>query len=824
MIQATLDRYMQDEGVARYRSAVTSAKERAEEASTRYGQRLLSGSILPLTEAVGTWVKECKEKGRGPKHAAYRHLLQLKPEVAAFVTARGVLDSIGLSKPYARAAVFIGSLVEDEVRFAWLQKNHAGLFKKLDRQLSHCMSYDHKRTTIVYAMNKLGLSETPKAGRKTAKQKAAEEAFKPWPEKTHATVGMVLIDLMVRSTQLVEVVLVKQGGNKTAYVLQATEKTTEWIRGFNEYAEVLDPVWLPMVEPPTDWVGPFAGGYTGEGLPTLPLVKRSPKAYLRGALSQAPMPDVYAAVNALQKTPWKINHRVFGVMEHLWDLGRSVGGLPPSDDEALPAKPDDIETNEEARKLWRNKAARVHTANAALRSVRLQARKLLNLAKKFSNVPAFYFPYQLDFRGRVYTVPTFLTPQGSDLARGLLLFSEGATMLHNDDAFWLAVYGANLFGKDKITFEERVAWVQENEASILAVGKDPLACQWWQEADEPWQFLAWCIEWTGWKTAGPGFKTHLPVCLDGTNNGLQILSMLTRDELAAAATNVLPNPTPADIYGEVAKRVVDIMKQETDPALKPFADYWLAFGINRKTTKRPVMVLPYGGTFHSCRDYVRDWYEETAKARGEALPEFKIVSGRVQYLSTRIWEGIEFCVGRPRLAMGWLQSCADILTKNGLPIEWTAPSGFPVLQAYKDTRSYTVETTLGDRIRTEIVLKEETNDLSKARQRNGISPNYVHSCDGAALVRTVATCLKSGIQNFCMIHDSYGTHAPRVHEMAAALRLSFLEIFRHDQLSILRDQLQARLTAAGVTEELPPVPEFGSLDIERLPESEFFFA
>jgi DNA-directed RNA polymerase len=823
MIQATLDRYMQDEGVARYRNTVTSAKEREEEASTRYGQTLLSGAVMPFADAVSGWLKAAKEKGRGAKHAAYRYLNQLKPEIAAFVAARGVLDSIGLTKPYARASVFVGSLIEDEVRFAWLQKNHGPLMRRLERQLSHCMSYDHKRTVIVHAMNKLGLSEGRGTKRLSKKQKEAAEVFQPWPEKTRATTGMVLIDLMATSTQLVEVVKITEDG-RTPYVLRATEKTCAWICSFNEHAEILDPVWLPMVEPPADWVGPYGGGYSSEGLPVLPLVKRSPRAYLEG-LSGIDMPEVYASINALQKTSWQINRRVLGVMEHLWKLGRATGGLPQSDDAPIPAKPQDIETNEASRKEWKHRAARVHADNAALRSNRLQAVKLMNLAKKFQNTSKFYFPYQLDFRGRVYTVPTFLTPQGSDLARSLLLFGEGVAMLHDDDAYWLAVYGANLFGKDKITFEERVAWVKENEASILAVGKDPLGCQWWTEADEAWQFLAWCIEWTGWRTQGPGFKTHLPVCLDGTNNGLQILSMLTRDEVAALATNVLPNPTPADIYGEVARRVVQLMQAEELPEKKPFADYWLAFGINRKTTKRPVMVLPYGGTFHSCRDYVRQWYEETAKARGEDLPtDFSILGGRIQYLATKIWEGIEFCVGRPRQAMTWFQSCADVYTKAGLPIQWSAPTGFPVLQAYRDFRDYEVETTLGDRIRTRVWLREETPNLSKARQRNGISPNVVHSYDGAALTKTVSTCLKAGINHYCMIHDSYGTHAPRVHDMAAALRLSFLEIFRKDQLGILREQLQARLIAAGITEELPPVPAYGSLDIERLPESEFFFA
>jgi DNA-directed RNA polymerase len=630
---------MSDEGVARYHKKITDAKSREAESATSYGQRLLSASIIPFAESIRAWLKEHTKARAGGRITAVKPLSQLTPEVVAFITTRTVLDNIALSRGYGSICQSLGAAIDDELRFAWLRKHHPGLFKKLERQLNACPSYEHKRTVIVYAMNKAGISAKPKDG--------AEGLFEPSLPALHVKVGAVLLDLFEKSTQMVEVVQIREG-HKLRSIVQATAKTTEWIRGYNEYAEVLDPVWLPMVELPADWVAPSGGGYTSELLPLLSLVKRAGARYINETLPTAVMPEVYACLNALQRTGWRVNRKVYGVMQHLWDTGRKVGGLPQSSDDELPTKPLDIATNEDARKEWKRKAARVHTNNAALRSTRLQARKLLNLAQKFANVEKFHFPYQLDFRGRIYTVPTFLTPQGSDLARGLLTFSDTATLNNDDDAYWLGVYGANLFGKDKITFEERLAWVHSQRENILRVASDPLGFQWWQEADEPWQFLAWCFEWSGWLTQGSGFLTSFPVCLDGTNNGLQILSMLTRDEAAAKATNVLPSAKPEDIYGEVALNVIEAMKVQkklkgSDDHLH--AKFWLSFGIDRKTTKRPVMVLPYGGTFHSCREYVQQWYVETSKARGLDLPDFKTMGSRCHYLSKKIWEGIEICVG-----------------------------------------------------------------------------------------------------------------------------------------------------------------------------------
>jgi hypothetical protein len=56
----------------------------------------------------------------------------------------------------------------------------------------------------------------------------------------------------------------------------------------------------------------------------------------------------------------------------------------------------------------------------------------------------------------------------------------------------------------------------------------------------------------------------------------------------------------------------------------PYAHKWINFGIDRKITKRPVMVLPYGGTFTSCRGYVRAAVEE----RG--CPDFGSCRGDLQ--------------------------------------------------------------------------------------------------------------------------------------------------------------------------------------------------
>src|SRR3546814_10841093 len=113
-------------------------------------------------------------------------------------------------------------------------------------------------------------------------------------------------------------------------------------------------------------------------------------------------------------------------MEKVWDGGGSLGGLPQRNDESLPPKPLDIDTNEEAKLCWKKAAAEVYTRNADRVSARMALHQGLWVARKFAPEDAVYFPHELDFRGRVYPIPVFgPSPQGSDFQKALIEFADG---------------------------------------------------------------------------------------------------------------------------------------------------------------------------------------------------------------------------------------------------------------------------------------------------------------------------------------------------------------------------------------------------------------
>jgi len=179
-------------------------------------------------------------------------------------------------------------------------------------------------------------------------------------------------------------------------------------------------------------------------------------------------------------------------------------------------------------------------------------RQTLTVAEEFRGDRAIYYPHSVDFRGRLYPVPmTGLSPQGPDLDRGLLTFAQGKPLGTQEAADWLAIHGANTYGIDKVSFADRLEWVDQHREDILAVARDPLQpgpLAFWSASPDKWQFLAFCFEWAGYLKDGLGYVSSLPVTVDGSCNGIQHFSAMLRDRAGGAAVNLVPGEKPADLY------------------------------------------------------------------------------------------------------------------------------------------------------------------------------------------------------------------------------------------------------------------------------------
>jgi DNA-directed RNA polymerase len=169
--------------------------------------------------------------------------------------------------------------------------------------------------------------------------------------------------------------------------------------------------------------------------------------------------------------------------------------------------------------------------------------------------------------------------------------------------------------------------------------------------------------------------------------------------------------------------------------------------------------------------------------------------------------------------MRWLQEAAKVLVQEGLPVIWTAPSGLPIIQAYPKQKSKTYDLMVQGRF--QIKLREDTGKLDAKQQENGISPNFVHSMDAAALIQSVNLAASRGVEAFAMIHDSYATVAADTQALAVALREAFVGMYQEDVLEKFRQEA-SRLLSEG--KALPPIPDKGTLELGLVLKSKFFFA
>lgn len=831
--QIRLEESMTRRGAEAYQRNVNNAQAAGHEDQTAYGTIIIAHRLTTLAAAIDAWQKEMKARTAGKKHVAMHLIADVAVDKLAYLTLRAVVGGLTQPRTLQYVTTTIGGMVEDELRFRALREIESVNFNNLRMGVAQRIGYDYKR---IYAL-------------RIAKENDNWTSW-TWTQKLH--VGAKLLDLLMASIGLVQVDMQREGRDKTVKYVVPTPDTLSWIDRRNDALAMLRPAYEPMVIPPRPWDGAYGGGYITSHIPPLPMVKVRSKAYLED-LGSAEMPVVYMALNAIQRTPWQINGRVLAVMNHLWDASSTLGGLPAREGIEPPAKPFDIDTNEHARRDWRIKAAKVRVRNMSAKGARIALNMTLSVANRYAKYDNIYFPYQLDFRGRIYAVTT-LSPQGSDFHKGLLRFGSGKK-LGEHGGKWLAYQGANLAGNDKVSLEERVQWILDNEETILACAADPLTnTEWCGEIagisiDSPWQFLAFCFEWADYCEQGDDYVSHLPIAMDGTCSGIQHFSAMLRDSSGGAAVNLMPSELPQDVYRIVAEKVqerlaCDLQNGADDSighhkekaykieGTKTYAKQWTEFGVTRKVTKRPVMTLAYGSKEYGFRqqlmeDIVKPAMDSATDAAGvvdpHAFPFTEDGYKAAGYMAHLIWEAVTSTLVAATDAMKWLQEAATLAASEDLPVRWETPVGFPVMQKYEDTLARRIDTVIAGKV-VKLTIHEEQPTLSRAKMANSISPNFVHSCDAAHMMLTVARGSQAGIDNFAVVHDSFGTSAADMEVFYEVVRDAFVEIYEGtDVLGSFRDDIH-RILKEENQEKLRSLPPKGDLEIGCVKDSRYCFA
>jgi DNA-directed RNA polymerase len=811
--QLELERIMKIEAKQRLDRDNEKTTKRNEWSTSRIGTIYVKKSAKTMYESVSEFMNLGKRQGPGRHHIAAKMLNEagLEANTVSYLVAKAIFNSVLVMSKTKKSikrntlCTRIGDILHDEwrVRFFADSDKRKGLLKKLMKDFDKRSYPRHwrKKTILGYFHSE-------------------QLEWQGWTKRQRVHLGYAMLCIYMRETAQVEVI---------GTDVYPTEELVKHIQDMCLARADIMMLYKPMVSPPKPWTDChlFRGGYLSNEVKRYPIVKGAGRRDV-ARFVEMDWSRILPAVNRLQETPWRVNRDMLEVLDWTYNqygLGVPKAKLVRCDHEPLPEIPYNYYDDEDVKKEHNHRCFLIHDRNRQNKSPRIAAIMTLSLAKQFAQYDAIYFPHNLDTRGRAYPLPAFLNPQGPDYCKALLEFSNGHPIDTPEELNWLAICIANAYGNDKVSLEDRVKWVHDNEDLILSTAQDYRTDRRWMDVSEPFQFLRGCLEWAGFKGEGWGFVSHMVIPVDATCSGLQHYAAMLRDEIGGKSVNLIPGYSRQDIYGDVAKVALAKMAEEGSDLSKD----WIAFGVDRKMTKRQVMVVPYAGKFSSCLGYTRAAFEEKL-AEGHVAPwdvrDHEINNAHMGHLAKFIWEAISEVVVKGKEAMQWLSKCASeyakVMNNKETPdvyskrMTWTTPDGFEVAHFREDEREARVQTQLDGKV--SLVMYEGTGKLSSKDMGLAVAPNFVHSLDAAHLRMTIMRGLEAGITDFGMIHDSFGVHAKHMATfLRDAVKPAFIDLYSTDVIAGLAEALQGLI-------KVPPVPTKGGLDLAAVQESEFFFS
>jgi DNA-directed RNA polymerase len=696
-------------------------------------------------------------------------LADLEPLAIAAIALKLTFDKVFGYKPgcnqLTKVVEAIGSAVEDECQMRFYEREAPGLLHTLKKNYWHRSCGSHQKLVVVQTL-----------------MNRAEISWKPWGAANRVKAGTWLLECIIKVSEWFEKETRKEGRLQVNYVVP-TAKYMAVKDQVMATAELFAPLAWPMLIKPLDWSENCSGGYV------LNEVMKGHSMVRRGQVGSIQGEQIYLFLNHLQKTAYRINPFVYGVAKQLMEKRVKVGKFLPIVEMPLPVKPFDIAENYDARKDYRRRAAEVRNTNAHSFKASCRTRMTMETADRFIDKERFYLPWSLDYRGRAYPIPAFLTPQDTDFGKSLLRFAEEAYMTPEAED-WLAFQVATTYGLDKAPMAERLEWTKNHHHLIEAVATDPLGTMSeWEAAEEPWQFLAACEEYHHCVIACTRQFTGLMVATDATCSGLQILAGLARDKTCAKLVNVLPSDRPQDAY----KVVAQVATPNCPESIQPYMD--------RKVTKRVVMTIPYNAKPFSNRSYIREALKDK-----EVEISKEDLTQTVNAVRAAMWE----VVPGPMAVMDWIEKEITALIHRGVTeVSWTTPSGFVVTQKLMKRKVERLKLQLlGD---CELyVATGDTDEVDINRHKAATAPNLIHSLD-SSLLHLAFTRFSAP---FSVIHDSVLCRATDMSQLSAVVRETYMHLFaEQDYLSDWAKQIGA----------LYPPPIIGDLEPESVIESTYFF-
>lgn len=816
-----LENMARDEGALRYTKGIESKQAQGIESKTPYGNFIISHYFEPVKQAIQDALKTSKRALTGINLNLKGMIRDHIPiEVCTMLVLSVLFDACTRRPKIVECTRDLAKVLGFEYRVALFKEHYPQKYKKVMQRFKTSHEV-HRMRVLSHLISK----------HKDAVDIPKLDTFKLTSISNH------LLHVAINIMDCFEIKKIQSRiGNRVRQcnVLEPTDDFIRWIDQFNERKQSFLSINKPMVVPPIPWIK----GNDEEGGFFLPLGgtsiikhkgKVSPEEEKKRASELSD--TVFDVINHLQNTPWQLNGFIFETLKHARDIESSIGGLPIFDEEK-PAKPEDIGINEEATKRYRRDTKQYYDRLVSQKSKRLQLYRVAATAELMEKYDFFFFPYHYDFRGRVYPMVPDFSPYGPDYCKALLDFKEPGFIKNDEDLCYFREFGFSLFDDKNLSIDD---FFKRHQKDIIESATNPFGYRFWTEADKPWQFLKFCYYYRLWIENGKDTPIHMPISRDASCSGLQHFASMSGDEKGASLVNVLPSDDKQDIYGSVADKVNETLREHANDAQGkskyPYARYWLNLKLDRGFTKAPVMTLPYGKTHFGHLSSTGEWIKEFRHKHANSnavLWHPDEDKKAAKYITHIIESSLDEVLSFAKNIMDWLRQCVEILAKENITPSWKTPTGFRVDHSYMKSLGFsTIKNRVGSRVIQLRVNKGFSNDCDVSAQKNGISPNFVHSLDASHMQDTVVRAVNDNIRSLCMQHDCYGARVDQVSKLNKLLRESFIDLYKQDVLKDLYEQFREQLNGASNKTEnvtIPQPPSRKILDIDGVRQSKYFFS
>jgi len=759
-----------------------------------------------------------------------------KVAATSLIAIMNMYSRTGVANPVklARLVTDIGRAIEDEY--------HADTLAKESQALLKLYKNTPKGTSTEWLEDK-PTKLYRRSGHHSAK---AYQYGRNWTSVQHAKLGAIVCELMFTSARM-EISKLDPRTQKYVSIAQPIfSRTTIWQNGrrigvvsmledfakllMSQPAEHVVAKQLPMICPPKPWTGFFEGGFLQSKQPFLRVKAHeiAQRQYAEAAAERGDLDQLFAGIDVLSRTGWRVNKQVFTVMVDAWNSGKEIANFPPLDKIFPEPEAPGPNASPKDRWLWFQNLRKAANEKSGLHSERCFQNLQMEIAKSYLN-ETFYLPHNIDFRGRAYPIPPYLNQMGADNCRGLLLFDKGRE-LGPGGLRWLKIHLSNVYGYDKASLSDRAQFPMDHLDKIYDSVRNPLNGErWWLTAEDPWQCLATCFELTNaLDSPDPTkFVSRLPVHQDGSCNGLQHYAALGGDVAGAKQVNLEPGDLPSDVYTGVCDLVKAAIKEDSAQGVEIAKR--LEGRVTRKVVKQTVMTNVYGVTFLGARRQV----QKQVEALMPDLTKDQVSGKAATYIAKNIFRGLGTLFTGAHQIQYWLGDCANRISSSISPFQmdkmyteayangdtipkekiadkrqtskkaqkesfesamfrtsviWTTPLKLPVVQPYRVNKSQSIQTNLQH---ISLAQPSVADVVNKRKQLQAFPPNFVHSLDACHMALSALRANELGL-SFSAVHDSFWTHASDVDALNTLLREAFIQMHSEDIVGRLSAEFQKR--------------------------------